>query len=117
MSESDAKKILGEHGGDCYLTRVSQTNQSYVLTVVRNGEFENFAFKKTDSGFEIDGSGKKFDDLRNLLKFYRKRPISYTFNGIGDYLQSPNYEPPEDKPDNGIVCKFIIMEITVLNYH
>lgn len=105
MGESDAIRILEEHGGDCYLTRYSQGNNDYVLTVVRNKKNENFKFK-TDFGFEIVGTGNKFNDLRTLLTHYRKRAISHTFNGIGEHVQSPNFEPPDDESDGiAIVCK------------
>ena len=111
MKETDAEKILRECSGDCYLTRFSETNNDYVLTVLRKGQLENFLIDKKEKyfklTFEIAGSGVEFDDLRKLLKFYKKKPISRAFNGIGDYVQSPDYEPPDDDEDeaDGIVCQ------------
>ena len=102
MKASEAIRILKKHGGDCYLTRYSPTNHYYVLTVLRKEKSENFRLEsdKNSKAFKIVGSGKKCNDLRKLLKFYRKKPINHTFNGIGDYVQSPDYEPPEDDDDD-----------------
>ena len=112
MKETDAEKILRECGGDCYLTRFSETNNDYVLTVLRKGQLENFLIdndiKFSKLTFEIAGSERQFNDLRKLLKFYKKKPISRAFNGIGDYVQSPDYEPPEDDDEDetdGIICE------------
>ena len=102
MTGKDAERKLRELGGDHYLTRYSEKREMYVLTVLRKGHLVNFDFNistfqdKIYVQYEIIGSEIKFGDLRKLLNFYRKNPVTHEINGIGDYLESDNYMPNYD---------------------
>ncbi len=75
MTGADAELKLQEQGGNCYLTRYSETRQEYSLTVVRNGVFGHFDLIITVSGeyniYEIDGSEMQSKDIFSLLKYYK----------------------------------------------
>lgn len=102
MTGRDAERKLMELGGDHYLTRYSEKRKEYVLTVLRKGNLVNFDFgintyqDNIYVQYEIIGSEIKFGDLRKLLNFYRKNPVSHEIDGIGDYLESDNYMPNYD---------------------
>ena len=102
MKGKDAERKLRELGGDHYLTRYSEKREMYVLTVLRKGNLVNFDFRiktfqdKIYVQYEIIGSEIKFGDLRKLLNFYQKTPVSHEIDGIGDYLESDNYMPNYD---------------------
>ena len=95
----EAEQRLGRASVDCYLTRYSETrskqeNRSvYVISVVRdiNGErkFRHFdlIIGRNDvryTTYEIDGSEKKMNHLRDLLKFYKDTAVDRQFSGIGE---------------------------------
>lgn len=114
MTGRDAETKLRELGGDHYLTRYSEKRKQYVLTVLRKDHLIHFDFlietfqHDIHVQYEIIGSEIKFGDLRKLLNFYRKNPVSHKIDGIGDYLESdiymPNYDCDLDADFPEITC-------------
>lgn len=55
----------------------------------------NINIAKEDSkptSYEINGAEKTFNEISELLKFYKKSPVSQTCKGIGDYLECAEYQ-------------------------
>lgn len=78
---------LEKHGGNHYLTRYSTSKKKYVLSVARNGNFDQFdlVIEKHGESY-VNGSEMKFEDVFALLSYYHHNRLSPTIDGIGDPL-------------------------------
>lgn len=106
MNSEDAKKKLQEHGGNCYLTRYSESQERYFLTVIRvndEGEdpvFGNFAINiskgkdNVTTWYEIEKTERQFRDLFELLESFKKSAVSHSIAGIGEHIRWEGYSTP-----------------------
>ncbi len=93
MSGLEAEQLLTAMGKDCYLTRYSQLNEAYLLSVMKmtqNGDnhFEHFKLMIDNEKeyYEIDGYEKSFKNIDELLDYYQSNPITPRITNIGQCL-------------------------------
>ena len=116
MATKQAKDKLttkyNEHGNPCYLTRYSENNDCYALTVMQNvvdnsfteeGKFVIRSFqliidKEVSKSnrhkriiTEIEGTEEQFDNIFDLLSFYERNPVDHEIIGIGSMIESSRY--------------------------
>ncbi len=92
----EAEQLLTAMGEDCYLTRYSQQNRAYLLSVMKttqcggDNHFEHFKLLIDNKveGYEIDGYEKSFKNIDNLLRYYQSNPITPRITSIGQQYLS-----------------------------
>ena len=88
--------ILSEHGGTCYLTRYSESQGKYVLSVWKESGIKNYELhiNKAWNGTvitEIVGSDTPFRDIFKLLSFYEHNSIDHDIAGLGAMIVSKKH--------------------------
>lgn len=106
ITSEDAKLKLHQQPGSCYLVRYSIPKKKHILSVMKKGDdgselFQNFFIilttKHHQNCYEMQGSGKEYDDFSELLKHYEKYPISSEMDCIGKPHIASN---PSTSPDS-----------------
>ena len=92
LKGSKAEALLRQQGHNCYLIRLDGKNKLR-LSVLHKSEkdpvplFRNFKIcidkKSGITMYEIVGTEIKFDNISNLLEYYRDQPVSDEIDGIG----------------------------------
>lgn len=98
INKEKAEQALSKRGGNCYLTRYSQTRDQYTLSVCRKKGtewvFQNFDIIITnDDGhvaYEISGTEEKFTSIIKMLDFYKEFPLNHYVDSIGEELLKEN---------------------------
>lgn len=98
----EAQRRLEECGEDCYLTRYSKVNKSYVLTVCKQqfpkNVIEHFKINIERSGkCKIEGREKYFDNIEELLSYYRRYRIDPTIDKIGKPYTEKEFKEKREK--------------------
>ena len=82
-----------------YLLRYSKAKKSFTLSAIKhNRKVTHLPILVTNEDeiikYELEGTEMKFDNITDLLTYYKKRPIFHklngdlhTLNGIGNYLE------------------------------
>ena len=87
ITGEQAKQILlKQHEPKCYLTRYSCNKKCYVLTVLNNTDQpSHFDFNvDTDKpAIALEGTGKDFETLDDLLRYYENKPLSEDIRSLG----------------------------------
>ena len=105
ISGDEAKERLKLQLRNSFLVRFSETQNKYILSVLKRGDnktviFRNFVIntetKLDQHEYEIEGSQKKFDNFSELLNYYKRYQISTEINCIGSPLFDLN-APPSPK--------------------
>ncbi len=96
ISGEEAEKRLKIFGNHHYLTRYSENQKCYILSVCASDEdlqfekIKHFQLKLSDQGIEIQEK-KQFADLEEMLKYYETNRLDTAFPKIGDCLTEDNY--------------------------
>lgn len=97
LTENEAEKMLKRQGGHHYLTRYCKEHKCYFLSVHRErGEpsspvLEHYRINKgSDDKITIRETGKKFGNIRLLLRHYEKHCIDHGLESIGKPIPPPN---------------------------
>ena len=103
ISAEEAEKRLKKYDGNrCYLTRFSQNNNHYVLSVyqkIPTQEIEHYGIDIQDGKYKIQGKEDVFNDVTQMLKHYEQKRLDPAFKNIGkmfteeDYLSALNRNP------------------------
>ena len=104
VTGKQAEDILKKHGGACYLTRHSKSNNCYVLSVLqtasrKGAKIGHFVLKINKRSLyehivtsEIEGTCLAFEDIFKLLQFYEQNPVDHEFRNIGTMITSDDYK-------------------------
>jgi len=102
ISGSEAETILRKSKKrNCYLTRFSDGNDSYTVSVIflANNEDKIIHLKLSidndNSSFSLEGTQKKFHALDDLLKFYERNTLSSEIRNLGSPCVPPNSQRKE----------------------
>ena len=98
MTKKEAEKKLKEQGSrrKCYLTRYSETNKTYRLSVMYGrgkNKFEHYGISKTK--YALVDSDKVLNTLSEMLEYYRRNRISNTLRNIGVPVVYSKYKNSE----------------------
>ena len=90
MGSETAEKMLKRTQSDSHLIRCSDSNGEYILSVLKRGAngpiCQHFIIKTKlhdSSLYTVEGSDMTFHDVHEMLKYFRKNPISSEINNIG----------------------------------
>ena len=100
ITSEEAKQKLKMCGGLHYLTRFSESNQRYMLSVYQNEpkelikHFRLLIHRDSDGRkcVQIEGKEKSFRRMEQLLQYYEDNRIDPAFECIG-YLCKPEKRP------------------------
>ena len=91
MRSVEAEKKLKQQPGDSHLIRYSDSKGEYILSVLKRGAngpiCQHFVIKTKlheINLYSVEGSDMTFHDVSEMLKYFRKNPINYEINGIGE---------------------------------
>lgn len=101
ISGSKAEAKLRQQDKVCYLTRYSESNKEFTLSVLGSKDDEwiiqNFKIsiknEKGHSVYEIPGTEVKFDDIVSLLNYYKDNPLNQFIDCIGNEVVSDKKIP------------------------
>jgi len=88
-AEGRLSMVSGSLGGNCYLTRYSKNNESYVVSalVYHNGGYTPVHIKlniDTEKNcHSLEGTEKVFRTLNELLGYFEQNPLSSDIRGLG----------------------------------
>lgn len=106
MTGIEAEKILKEHGGTCHLTRYSESNKKYMLSVIQrlvDHDQDDFTLqhyelnirKSVKNGrkikIEIEECDEQFDSLSALLSYYKKNAVDHDISSIGVMVKAKKH--------------------------
>ena len=97
ISGEVAEKRLRVFGNRHYLTRYSENQKCYILSVCASDEdlqfekIKHFQLKLSDQGIKIQEK-KQFADLEEMLKYYETNRLDTAFPRIGDCLTEDDYQ-------------------------
>lgn len=96
ITGKEAIKILRGSGKfHCYLTRWSEEQQCYILTVYKKDrprDVEKHFKIEVDPKHKIEGKVNEFDEIEQLLKFYESNNWIYpTLETIGEKYKKKDY--------------------------
>ena len=104
ISGKEAEQRLSENSeGNCYLTRYSENNKSYAVAakISQNGMVQPvhlvLEIDSEDSSYSLEGSGKPFRTINELLKYYEQNPFNEEIRSIGSICCPP--ESPDQPPE------------------
>lgn len=87
ITSKEAEQRLARKGGNCYLTRYSDSNCRYILSVYQSRPtriVKHFKIGRSEDGkYRIDGKQKSFDNIESLLRYYEMNSIDPAFASIG----------------------------------
>ena len=89
ISSKVAERRLKKRGGHCYLTRYSESQQSYILSVYKKESLlrhiiEHYRILISNSGsLKIEGKDMEFYNIQHLLNYYENNPITPALSSIG----------------------------------
>lgn len=93
ITGEEAERRLKAHGNHCYLTRYSEKNKCYMLSVYQKSPTpitKHFRISFKGSGdsktIKIEGKTREFKGIRDLLREYESNPIDPAFMSIGRAL-------------------------------
>jgi hypothetical protein len=92
ISQDTAEYKLKKRKSNTFLTRYSESSDQYTLSVRRKTEdkwvVKHYEIVITNENketvFEIVGTGEKFHDITELLKFYKKNALDNHITAIGE---------------------------------
>ena len=92
----EAEKRLKKCGDDCcYLTRYSESNESYVLSVCQKRPtpaIKHFGIDVQGGKCNIRGNQEEmFDDITQMLRNYEQKRLDPAFRTIGTTFTEENY--------------------------
>lgn len=95
-----AEYKLSRRNSNCYLTRYSEDKDQHTLSIRRRKEeewiFRNFDIVTTRNDghvtYEIQGTEEKFDDITDLLSFYKENSLDHHIDAIGEELMNDDTE-------------------------
>lgn len=103
MTIKEAELKLKQRGNDHFLTRYSEVDRKYVLSVVKEGRCRHFDIniKKEKKGtgetvYEIGGTEKAFYNIFKLFDFYQEFPIGPRIDSIGDPIEYVHKRPSQE---------------------
>ena len=97
ITSDEAEHRLQKCGGHCYLTRFSESNERYILSVYQDiptYTIKHYRITVERGDIYIEGKKRYFDSIRELLAFYENNRIDPAFKTIGrqyaedEYIQS-----------------------------
>ena len=101
ITGNEAKRRLQMHDRLGYLTRYSDMQQCYLLTVYKPTEvIKHFKIEIDGDMHKIEGKGKIFDSIGSLLAHYedaKNTPLDPSFKTIGRYYTEDDYNLEEKK--------------------
>ena len=100
ITGNEAKRRLAMYGGICYLTRYSDLNRCYVLSVYQkqmpDDIIKHFKIIIEYTGkYRIEGKEETFSDIVPLLEYYEKNRIDPAFKSIGQRYTEDIYKLQE----------------------
>ena len=93
ITSTEAKRRLQKHGRRCYLTRYSESNTCYILTVYQEKPAEiikHFRLRIDRGLAQVEEKGMSFTNIWRLLNYYENHRIDPAFKNIGESY--PEYE-------------------------
>ena len=132
ISGSKAEVRLKQQDKICYLTRYSEANEGFTLSVLgrKNDDWviQNFKIcisntKDDHCVYEIPGAEVEFGDIASLLNYYKDNPLNQFIDCIGNEVVSDRKIPGrnttlttrQDKAENGEEIIYIDTVMHVLN--
>lgn len=109
MSQEEAESKLKSCDGSRFLTRYNDELKVHVLSVkvpwkAEEPAIEHFPIRMSNEGghnqYEIDGSKRKFDDVIELLDYYKTTPLNHIVPSIGEYVEFENTYIKSATPDD-----------------
>ena len=101
ITGEEGEKRLKKHGGSCYLTRYSESQECYILTVYEsasNPVKKHFAIEKSDTGeHKIRGKSMTFSGIQQLLEYYEQNTIDPALRSIGKAYTEDEYKRSSGK--------------------
>ena len=100
----EAVRRLKLHGRHCYLTRYSECQKRYILSVYQrdkpNDTIRHFEIAKEINGnYKIEGKDEEFDSIEELLEHYEHTRIHPSLNNIGENCTKEEYDFAEEVRD------------------
>ena len=98
ITSHEAEHWLRKSGNHCYLTRYSQGNKCYVLTVYQKEPYQmkHYPVRFNQQGqrkkYHIEGKEKEFDSLEDMLHHYENNPIDHGFMSIGRQVTKKEWD-------------------------
>lgn len=90
ITGSEAETILKAYNHTCYLTRFSEQQMKYVLSVAFKKKDGSFAYKHFQivknhgtSTFKIEGAEKSFNSVEKMLEYYQHNALTPIITHIG----------------------------------
>ncbi len=106
ITAKEAEERLKRRGSHCYLTRYSNTNGCYILSIYQSTPtttVKHFKIDKSRDGkFKIKNKQMEFDSIEELLAHYEEHTIDPAFKNIGrkytedEYAQDKNTKNQND---------------------
>lgn len=95
ISQNEAERRLRQNGGRCYLTRYSNTNKCYILSISQTAPtstIRHFIIDKEKDGVcRIRGKQKEFGSIEELLAYYEENAIDPALRNIGKKYTEEDY--------------------------
>ena len=103
----EAEEKLKQQPGDSHLIRYSDSKGEYILSVLKRGAngpiCQHFKIKTLPPphdkySYTVVGSDRIFHGASEMLKYFRKNPITYKINGIGKpcHSKATHYSSSDD---------------------
>ena len=95
ISKREAERRLKQRGGRCYLTRYSETNKCYILSISQTAPTNTirhfYIDKEKGDVYKIRGKQKDFTSIEDLLAYYESHAIDPAFSNIGRRYAEEEY--------------------------
>ena len=100
ITGKEAERRLKMCGDCCYLTRYSESQSAYMLSVLyKKNSMKNFKISINNSGihkvYKIEGKDEEFDGIGELLNHYEKNRMDPAFPTIGRRFTEQEYRAHE----------------------
>ena len=102
ISGEEGEKRLKKHGGNCYLTRYSEIQKCYILTVYDSTKpvTKHFEIKKSHGKYKIRGKDMTFSSIQQLLEYYEHdNEFDPALSSIGRAYTEEDYKSDSGKCD------------------
>ena len=98
ITSNEAERRLKKSGNHCYLTRYSEGNKCYILSVYQKRPYQmkHYRLVFNQQGriktYHIDGKEKDFNSLDNMLNYYENHPIDHGLMNIGRQVTKEEWD-------------------------
>ena len=109
-SEEAEKRLRKYKKRRCYLTRFSESNTRYILSVYQQKPTEtikHFKLKIEEGLAQVEGKKTKFENIGRLLEHYQSHRVDPAFRNIGIAYTEHQYERDCEEKKKGKCCNVL----------